>query len=71
MEAALFAVDGEAQVGDVQAASAAQGADDGDGRAGLVASNRVGHQTARGGGRSRRPRPFGGSQVLLPVFTLR
>lgn len=69
MEATLFAVDSEAQVSDVQVAGAAQGTDNGDGGAGLVASNRVGHQTARGGGRSRRPWPFGRSQVLLPVST--
>ena len=70
-EAALFAVDGQAEVRDVQVARAANGTDDGDRGSRLVARHGgilVG--TAESRGYSCGPRPFGGPGVLLPVSTL-
>lgn len=58
----------------MQVASAAQGADNGDGGSRLIAGHGgilVGHQAARRGGRSGGSRPFSWPRVPLSVFTLR
>lgn len=74
-ETVLFAVEGLAQVGDVQIAGATDGADDRYGRPCLVARHGgvlVGHQAASGGRRSvGGSRPFSWLRLLLPFFTLR
>lgn len=71
MKAALFAVDGEAEVRDVQVARAANGTNDGDWGSRLVACH-GGILVGAAGcwGYFGWTRPFCGLRVSLPVSTL-